>query len=211
MTAPPTDVRHHRIAIVAAPAVLAVMYPVFRLTGYMFGGRVDGYLAWAAGLAVYWLLWGTAFPLWALGWPTIRKLLRPSRADRLTMVLVAVPAAIVAIDRLAVGAATYQRSSQVVLLLLTVTAFGNGFFEELLWRGVYLRLFVDRPCYRVVWPSVWFGLWHVAPVTSRHGPVLAYVVGATLLALYLALIAGRTGGVFWPIVAHTGAALVAIA
>ena len=58
-TPPPTDVRRHRIAIVAAPAVLAVMYPVFRLTGHVFGGRADGYLAWAAGLAVYWLLWAS--------------------------------------------------------------------------------------------------------------------------------------------------------
>ena len=104
-----------------------------------------------------------------------------------------------AIDRLSVGVASYPRSSPVVLLLLTVTAFGNGLFEELLWRGVYLRLFVDRRCYRVVWPSVWFGLWHVAPVTARHGPVVVYVVGATLLGLYLAFIAERTGGVFWPV------------
>lgn len=111
----------------------------------------------------------------------------------------------------AAGVATYQRSSQVVLLLLTLTAFGNGLFEELLWRGVYLRFFVDLPCYRVVWPSLWFGLWHVAPVMSRHGPVLAYVLGAMFLGLYLAFIARRTGGVFWPIVAHTCGALVAIA
>ncbi len=50
--------RKQRIAIVAAPAVLAVMYPTFWLTGYLFGERVDGYLGWAVGLAAYWLLWG---------------------------------------------------------------------------------------------------------------------------------------------------------
>ena len=203
--------RKQRIAIVAAPAVLAVMYPTFWLTGYLFGERVDGYFGWAVGLAAYWLLWGAVFSVWMLGWRTVRELVWPRRADRLTLALVAVPAAIVAIDRLAVGVVAYHRSTPVVLVLLIVTALGNGFFEELLWRGVYLRLFGGRRWYGVVWPSVWFGLWHLAPVTSRHGDVVAYVIGATLLGLYLALIARRTNGVWWPIVAHTCAALVATA
>ncbi len=203
--------RKQRIAIVAAPTVLAVMYPIFRLIGYLFGERLDGYLGWALGLAAYWLLWGATFSVWILGWRTVQKLVYPRRADRLTVALVAVPGAIVAIDRLAVGVVAYPRSTPVVLVLLIVTAFGNGFFEELLWRGVYLRLFGGRRWYGVVWPSVWFGLWHLAPVTSRHGDVVAYVVGAALLGLYLALIARRTNSVWWPIVAHTCAALVAIA
>lgn len=199
-----------RIAIVAAPAVLAVMYPVFRLTRYLFGDRVDGYLAWALGLAAYWLLWGAVFSVWILGLRTVRELVYPCRADRLTVALVAVPAALAAIDRLAVGVFAFPRSTPVVLLLLIVTALGNGFFEELLWRGVYLRLFRDSRWYGVVWPSVWFGLWHVAPVTSRHGNVMAYVIGGMLLGLYLVFIARRTNGVWWPIVAHTCMLLVVV-
>jgi len=211
MTAPQTDARQRRIAIVAAPAVLVVMYPIFLLTSYLLGDRLDGYLAWATGLAAYWLLWGTAFPLWVLGRPNIRKLLRPRRPDGVAMTLVALPAAVIIAERLCSGATLYQRSTAMVLVLLTVTALGNGFFEELLWRGVYLQLFLDRRCWRSAWPSLWFGLWHIAPVMSRHGPVFRYVVGATLLGFLLAFIARRSGGVFWPIVAHTGAALVAIA
>lgn len=128
MTGSPRDVprspdklpfdRKQWIAIVAAPAVLAVMYPVFRLTGYLFGERVDGYLAWALGLATYWLLWGAVFSVWILGWRTVRELVCPRRADRLTVALVALPAAIVAIDRLAVGVVAYPRSTPVVVVLL---------------------------------------------------------------------------------------------
>lgn len=203
--------RKQRIAIVAAPGVIAVMYPVFRLAGHLFDERADGYLAWAAGLAAYWLLWGTVFSVWILGWRTVRESVRPRRADRMTLTLATVPAAIVAVDRLAVGVAAYPRSTPLALTLLTVTAVGNGFFEELLWRGVYLRLFPGSWGYGVVWPSVWFGLWHVVPVGSRHGHVAPYVIGATLLGLYLAFIARRTNAIWWPIVAHTCAALVAIA
>ena len=67
-------------------------------------------------------------------------------------------------------------------------------------RG-YLRLFVDRRCYRVVWPErlVRFVARRARERAARHGPVVVYVVGATLLGLYLAFIAERTGGVFWPV------------
>lgn len=187
------------------------MYPIFRLASGVFGDRVDGHLGWAAGLAIYWLLWGTGFSLWMLGGRVVWELVRPRRADRLTLALVAVPAAFAAIDRLAGGNRIDERSSWTVLALLIVVAIGNGFFEELFWRGVYLRLFRGRARFGWVWSSAWFGLWHLAPVSASQGDVVPYVIGAALLGLFLGLIARRTNGVWWPIVAHTCAAFVAIA
>jgi hypothetical protein len=49
--------RSGSVAVIAAPAVLVVMYPIFQVVD-VAGELVEGYLGWAAGLAVYWLLWG---------------------------------------------------------------------------------------------------------------------------------------------------------
>jgi membrane protease YdiL (CAAX protease family) len=186
------------------------MYPVFEITGRMFGDRVDGHLGWAAGLAIYWLS-GGGFALCMLGGDRVWELVRPRRADRLTLALVALPAAFAAVGQLAGAGGLDQRSDRTELVLLIAVAIGNGFFEELFWRGLYLRLFGGRSWFGWVWSSTWFGLWHVVPVSSWRGDVAPYVVGAALLGLHLAFIARRTNGVWWPIVAHTCAAFVAVA
>lgn len=38
----------------------------------------------------------------------------------------------------------YKKASMWTWLLLLSTIFGNGFFEEILWRGVYMKLFADN-------------------------------------------------------------------
>lgn len=40
---------------------------------------------------------------------------------------------------------------------------GNGVFEELLWRGMYVVVFPDSIVWGFLWPSVWFALWHIGP------------------------------------------------
>lgn len=208
--------RNQRLAIVAAPAALADMYPTFQLTGSVFGQSVDGRLGWAVGLAIYWLLWGALFPWCLLGWTAIRTLVRPRKPQSFALLLVAIPAAIAAIGRILFSDVAYDPATTaalllLILLLLIVTAFGNGFFEELFWRGVYLRLFRGSWYSGVVWPSIWFGLWHLAPASlSADDGAARLVIGAVILGLYLTFIARKTDSALWAIVGHTLIAFVVI-
>ena len=96
-------------------------------------------------------------------------------------------------------------------ILLAISPFANGVFEELLWRGVFLAAFPSNAWLRVVWPSVMFGLWHLVPTSiSPEGPQVTMVIGPTLMGLYLAWLSKRTGTIWWAILAHTVGGLVMI-
>jgi len=96
-------------------------------------------------------------------------------------------------------------------MLCVSTAFGNGLFEELLWRGVYMELFPRSIPLRFVWPTVAFALWHVAPGSvSGNANVWGFIAGAAALGVAQSLLAKRTGGVFWPIVAHAVGGLIMV-
>jgi len=103
----------------------------------------------------------------------------------------------------------YGKPTIWIWLLMLSTNPGNGFFEELLWRGVYLELFPDTILFRIVWPSIWFGLWHYAPgAISPDGNPLGLMGGSGLMGFYLSFLAERTGTLWWTVVAHTLGGLI---
>ncbi len=193
------------IALIAPAIVLGVMYPVFQLLGHLLGND----LGWYAGLMIYWVLWGALYPSLLLSPRAVCKLVRPQKASFGALLLVAIPLVFAATGRLA--GSGYDKPASWVVLALTGTALANGLFEELLWRGTYMVLFPDNLFFRFIWPSTWFGLWHLAPGSVGHpGPVARLVIGAAIFGLYLAYLAKRTNTIWWAIVAHTLAGLIAV-
>lgn len=196
--------RKRQIAIAAPVVLMATMFPIFRLLDGWFGDRMEGYLGWFLGLVTYWLIWGIGFSLWMLGWSRIKQLLRPRRPTFRIMALIAFPVTMAAAVLFLPGMG-YEKHSLIVVLVLISTTVGNGVCEETLWRGVYLELFRDHFFWRVVWASVWFGLWHVIPVSVNAETfleVLPMVAGSMLFGFYLAFLAKRTDSVWWPMIAH---------
>jgi membrane protease YdiL (CAAX protease family) len=124
-------------AIVTPPVVTASMYPVFQVLGGAFA--VDK-IGWYLGLVIYWILWGAVFPLVIIGREDIMALIRPQKPNKRLLLLVAIPLLGASIVRFMPGMG-YEKESAWIFLLLLSTPFGNGFFEEVLWRGVYLKLF----------------------------------------------------------------------
>jgi membrane protease YdiL (CAAX protease family) len=89
------------------------------------------------------------------------------------------------------------------------TAFANGFFEEILWRGVYMELFPQKNFWRIVWPSLWFALWHYAPGSiSTNNQLITLIIGAGFLGFYNSWVAKKTGTIWWSMVIHTTGGLI---
>ena len=197
--------RRQRIAFFLAPLVAGSMYPVF----HSLAGVMDDRMAWYLGLAIYWLVWGAAFPLLTLGRESIRLLIRPRKPSWRILLLLAVPLAGALAVSLMPGMG-YEKQSVWILLLLLSTAFGNGFFEEVLWRGVYARLFPNSVFFGIVWPGVWFALWHYVPGSVLHGNVAGLMIGSGVMGLYLAWLTRKTGTIWWAIVAHTVGGIIMI-
>jgi membrane protease YdiL (CAAX protease family) len=87
--------------------------------------------------------------------------------------------------------------------MLISTNLGNGFFEELLWRGMYLELFPQRAFFRMFWSTIWFALWHYAPGSiSASGSPVGLMIGAGMMGIYLAFLAHKTKSIWWTMIAH---------
>lgn len=195
-----------------APVALIIStLPVFFVADAVFGDAAGGHLAWFVGMTFYWLTWGALFPLWVLGPTRIRELIRPRRPTPQLAGHVAFVVAMAAAVRWLVPGMAYDKPTLAITALLAVSPFANGLFEELLWRGVYLDSFPESRWWRVVWPSIWFGLWHLVPGSiSADGPQVAMVIGPVLMGLYFAYLSKKTDSIWWPMLAHALGGLVMI-
>ncbi len=194
------------IAIVAPIVLVGMMYPIFRLLASVLGER----LGWYLGLVIYWLVWGAAFSFWMIGKENIFTLIQPQKLTFSIALLVLFPVIMAALFKLVPGM-TYEKPSIGILLLLVSTAFGNGFFEEVLWRGVYMELFPQSVFLRIIWPSICFALWHYVPGSvSSSGNPWGLVIGSGFFGFYLSFLAKKTGTIWWSILSHVLGGLVMI-
>jgi len=198
--------KKQKIAIIIPLILVVFMYPIFQLTARAFGNQIG----WYIGLWIYWLIWGIAFPLWIIGKESIQKLIQPQNPDKKTLLLLIFPLLVTLIVKFIPGM-EYKKASMWTWLLLLSTTFGNGFFEEILWRGVYMKLFDDNIFFRMIWPSFCFAIWHYAPGSvSSNNNVVGLMVGAGLFGLYLSYLTKKTNTLWWAIVAHTLGGIVMI-
>ena len=185
------------IAILMPPILIAFMYPIFHTLAAVMNDRI----AWYLGLIIYWLIWGAAFPIFIIGKENIKTLTRPQKPNRKVLLLVAIPLILASISRFMPGM-EYEKESVWIFLLLLSTTFGNGFFEEVLWRGVYMKLFPKSIFYRMLWPSLWFAIWHYAPGSVLSDSLVTLMVGAGVFGLYLSYLTRKTNTIWWSIVTH---------
>jgi membrane protease YdiL (CAAX protease family) len=188
-----------------APAVLVVtMIGVFRSLTSLLGYPL-GYLC---AFAVYWIGWCGVLPLAVLGPRDLAGLFaegrhrRPGR-DASTIALVAWP---IVLPLVFAFLPRVAHASAPILMMSAGLGIVTGVAEEVLWRGVYLRLFPDNPWWSAVYPSLAFGVWHAAPLSvlpSRYpGGAFAFVAYSTVLGLSYATAARRTRSIRWVAISH---------
>ena len=75
-----------------------------------------------------------------LRWKQSRWLLL---AGGISIILVVSPLAMAFILKFVLGM-EYKKAGLGIFLCLLLTTFGNGFFEEVLWRGLYMKMFPNN-------------------------------------------------------------------
>jgi hypothetical protein len=195
-----------RIGLVALPPVLtATMMAAFiglhRSLGYPLG--------YLAAFVVYWIGWCIAAPAFLLGGvraiadlfeirtPRLRK---PWSLRALLLAWPLVPAFTFAF------APRIASASIGVIAASTVLGIVVGTTEEILWRGVYVRVFPGSTFMSVVYPSVGFAAWHLAPLAVRAnrfpGGSVSFAGYALLLGLSYAWVARDSGTIRWCVFSH---------
>ena len=74
-----------------------------------------------------------------------------------------------------------------------------------------MEFFPDSILLRIVWPNIWFALWHYVPGSvSSSGNVLGLMIGSGLMGFYLSFLAMKTKTIWWSIVVHTTGGFILI-
>jgi membrane protease YdiL (CAAX protease family) len=100
----------------------------------------------------------------------------------------------------------------VLILLAIPLATINGVCEELLWRGLYVRVFPTNPWLGIIYPAVGFAGWHFVPqILYPAEDVWGFVLSTLFLGLAYGFIAYRTGSARWTAISHSFNGSIALA
>ncbi len=196
------------VALALPLLLLPVMAGVFALSARLLGAEA-GYLL---GFGFYWLFWCLFVPRWLLGKEEFNSILR-DRAPLFSRFnwIAATLWIIVTLIAVLMYAGDFLRAPLTLILLAIPLATINGFCEEILWRGLYVRLFPRNPWLAILVPSLGFALWHLAPQTVFLAEnVIGFVLSTFFLALPYGYIAYRTGSAKWTAISHSLSGILAL-
>jgi len=191
------------------PLLLLPGMGVVFVTSSHWLGADAGYLL---GFGFYWLFWCLLVPRALLGKAEFASILR----DRAPLFnrpnwLAALLWLAVTLIAVLMYAREFLHAPLSMILLAVPLAALNGFCEEILWRGLYVRLFPRNPWLGILYPSLGFALWHLAPqVIFPAENVIGFVVSTFFLALSYGCIAWRTGSAKWTAISHSLSGILAL-
>ena len=124
-------------------------------------GKEAGYLL---GFLFYWTIWCLLVPLIYLGKDGFLSLL----VDKSPLLsrpnwLAAVIWVLIILVTLVMYGKNFVRAPLTLILIAIPAATINGICEELLWRGLYVRVFPDNIWLEILFPSIGFAFWRLAP------------------------------------------------
>lgn len=177
--------KEQKILIAIPPVLILLQIIFFQLLVHYFGDTI-GYLL---GYAMYWLVW--CIPVSFLFYKkahaevwSFPKDASPQWAHRISMTLIALPA----IATLFAAFLPYIPAAGLkVALLALLFALINAPLEERLWRGVFPAYFPHSRLFGFLYPTICFGLWHLAPALAKdsgmEGGILSFAGGALFMGL----------------------------
>jgi len=192
--------------LIGLPALLLASTALVFTTLARQLGRDLGYVL---GFAFYDLVWCILVPLLLLGRKGFLGLFSErvplfSKENWLPATLLVITTVVAVVMYRDTIANITSTPLALILVGIPVTTV-NSTCEEILWRGVYARVFPNRLFFGFIYPSIGFAAWHISPqlVMPSGGGMLPFVVSTFFLGLVYGLAAYRTGSVRWTALSHS--------
>ncbi len=187
--------------VILMPVVLIISASfVFYLSSRSFGKEI-GYLT---GFLFYWLVWCLLIPLMLLGKNILFlfKDKKPLLIKKNWWIIILLLSTIIS-PMFMYFIPEVSNKPMVVILLSIPLALMNGFFEELFWRGLYVSFFPQNFLMGVIYPSLFFSIWHIVPQLSisSENPAV-FVISTIPLGITYGLVAYVTKSAKWSAVSH---------
>lgn len=190
--------------VLLMPIVLIITTAlVFRFSSISIGRN------WATivGFLFYQITWCILFPLIVLGKKDFfdlfyekNRLFQRKNMIFIILLLSTIIGALIIFFNIAT-----KYSILIFLLGIPLTTI-NGICEEILWRGVFIKKFRNNIYLSIIYPSIFFSLWHISPQLVDLNVNLIEIIPFAIMTLPLGLIYGivayRTGSIKWSALAH---------
>ena len=191
--------------LVMPVALTLSMLAVFKgLVGWL--GFPLGYLA---AFLIYWIGWCLLLPMLVLNGPRgVLDLFREAgprfgKPAWKALVLLWWPVVLAILFRFI---PEFSQANTLIILVSIALGIVIGITEEILWRGVYIKLFPDNVWLGYIYPAAGFAAWHIAPQSVSQNPspggALSFVLAALLLGLSWGYYAWKTKSIRWCTIAH---------
>ncbi len=194
----------HYALLLCPPFLLITTFLVFRY-GAITLPREKAYLY---GFTFYWFIWCLIVPLLTVGLDGFKEMFgtpnpRFGKPEWLGVVLLIGPPLLLFLTRFPTS---IMGATSLVIIFSIIYAIANGTFEEILWRGTYVVAFEGDLIWGYLYPSVWFGFWHLSPQVVDAGTVTPETVGFAAMSIALGLVWGwvarTSGSIRWTVLAH---------
>lgn len=194
--------RQYALLLMPLP-LTASMFLAFRIGADELGTE-SGYFA---AFVIYWAFWCLAFPFMLLGrqefWAMFRKVDLASGGRRNLVILAFVPVAFTAAFALPIQ---LPKVTMIIVVASFAIAVVNAVSEEVLWRGTFTLLFGRSTALGLVFPALFFGIWHFVPQTivesGYPGGAVSLVLFSIILGLCWGYVAQKMVSIRWTVVAH---------
>lgn len=164
-------------------------------------------LGYVLGFLFYWVLWCLVVPLVILKREGIASLFREEKPllSRSNWLPAALLVLIVVITLIMYPPTRLLAAPARLLIIAVPVAIVNGICEELLWRGLYVKVFPGNWVLGLVYPSIGFAFWHLSPqlVVPAESGVWPFVGSTFFLGLGYGWISYRTGSIRWNALSHS--------
>ena len=189
-----------------SPSTILVFVPISR--------RLNAELGYVLGFLFYWIIWCILVPLFILKREGIVSLFREEyplfqKSNWLPAVLLVLIIVITIIMYPLIRLLT----APVSLLIIAIpVAIVNGICEELLWRGMYIKIFPNNMFLGIVYPAIGFACWHISPqlVFPAKNGILPFVISTLFLGVSYGWISYRTKSIKWNAISHSIGGILAL-
>ena len=168
-------------------------------------GKKPGYFL---GFVFYWTIWCLLIPLWFFTWEDIKTLFDFSwilfgQNKLLNSFCVVVP--LIFAYSYAFPKALQAASTQIIIISFLLAVI-NATMEEILWRGLYLKIFSgDKWSYLII-SSVGFAIWHFAPQiifpSKAPGGQISFVLFAFVFGIVYSIVVFNTRSIVLVTISH---------
>jgi membrane protease YdiL (CAAX protease family) len=195
-----TEIREYALLLIPFLLIPSTAFVFISLAKWL--GKEKGYLI---GFLFYWTIWCLIVPLVFLETKEFVTLFvdKAQLLFRPTWLVTGLFIFITLITFFMYGKTFIEAPWTLILIAIPIATI-NGICEEILWRGLYVKIFPDNIWLAIIFPAIGFALWHLVPLqVFSDGNKFAFILSTFFLGLAYGFIAYKTGSAKWTAISHS--------